>query len=71
MLEPATAAQQAQDALFGPPSARSSIETTAGRVCFNEIWPEGLGFINTTIGKIKDGQDEIHSDIKVLLDRKR
>lgn len=30
-----------------------------------------LAAINTTIGKIKDGQDEMHSDIKVLLDRKR
>jgi hypothetical protein len=30
---------------------RPVIETTAGRVCFNEIWPEGLGFINTTVGK--------------------
>jgi len=27
------------------------IETTAGRVRFNEIWPEGLGFINNTVGK--------------------
>ena len=27
------------------------IETTAGRVRFNEIWPEGLGFVNTNVGK--------------------
>jgi len=27
------------------------IETTAGRVIFNETWPEGVGFINTTVGK--------------------
>ncbi|MCW1924779.1 DNA-directed RNA polymerase subunit beta' [Luteolibacter arcticus] len=27
------------------------LETTPGRVRFNEIWPEGLGFINRTIGK--------------------
>ncbi|MDP1590706.1 MAG: DNA-directed RNA polymerase subunit beta', partial [Prosthecobacter sp.] len=35
---------------YGDPT-KTTIETTAGRVCFNEIWPEGLGFINTTIGK--------------------
>jgi DNA-directed RNA polymerase subunit beta' len=27
------------------------IETTAGRVRFNEIWPAKLGFINNTVGK--------------------
>ncbi len=27
------------------------LETTPGRVRFNEIWPTGLGFINRTIGK--------------------
>ncbi len=27
------------------------IETTAGRVRFNEIWPDGLGFINKTVAK--------------------
>ncbi len=36
--------------LFGDPS-KPWIETTAGRVRFNEIWPETLGFINETIGK--------------------
>jgi DNA-directed RNA polymerase subunit beta' len=35
---------------YGDPS-KAVIETTAGRVIFNEIWPEGLGFINTTVGK--------------------
>ncbi len=35
---------------YGDPT-KSVIETTAGRVLFNEIWPEGLGFINSTIGK--------------------
>ena len=35
---------------FGDPS-KFVIETTAGRVRFNEIWPEGLGFVNTTVGK--------------------
>ena len=27
------------------------IETTAGRVVFNEIWPEGVGFFNKACGK--------------------
>ncbi len=27
------------------------LETTVGRVIFNEIWPEGLGFINRVVGK--------------------
>lgn len=31
------------------------IETTPGRVRFNEIWPEGVGFINETVGKKKIG----------------
>jgi len=35
---------------FGDPT-KSFIETTAGRVRFNEIWPEKLGFINNTVGK--------------------
>ncbi|HEY1053411.1 MAG TPA: DNA-directed RNA polymerase subunit beta' [Prosthecobacter sp.] len=35
---------------YGDPS-KTTIETTAGRVRFNEIWPEGLGFINNTVGK--------------------
>jgi DNA-directed RNA polymerase subunit beta' len=35
---------------YGDPS-KAVIETTAGRVLFNETWPEGLGFINTTVGK--------------------
>ncbi|MBE7497660.1 MAG: DNA-directed RNA polymerase subunit beta' [Verrucomicrobiaceae bacterium] len=35
---------------YGDPS-KTVIETTAGRVRFNEIWPEGLGFINTNVGK--------------------
>ena len=30
------------------------IETTAGRVRFNEIWPEKLGFYNETVGKGPD-----------------
>lgn len=31
------------------------IETTPGRVRFNEIWPDGVGFINRTIGKKQIG----------------
>jgi len=31
------------------------IETTPGRVRFNEIWPQGLGFINMTVGKKQMG----------------
>ena len=31
------------------------IETTPGRVRFNEIWPQGLGFINKTVGKKQMG----------------
>jgi DNA-directed RNA polymerase subunit beta' len=27
------------------------IETTAGRVIFNQIWPEGVGFFNKACGK--------------------
>ncbi len=30
-----------------------------------------LAAINTALGQIKSGQDDIHSDIKVLLDRGR
>jgi len=35
---------------FGDPT-KFFIETTAGRVRFNEIWPAKLGFINNTVGK--------------------
>ncbi|GAA5495518.1 DNA-directed RNA polymerase subunit beta' [Rubritalea halochordaticola] len=31
------------------------IETTPGRVRFNEIWPEGVGFINFNVGKKQIG----------------
>ena len=31
------------------------IETTPGRVRFNEIWPKGLGFINRNVGKKQIG----------------
>jgi DNA-directed RNA polymerase subunit beta' len=31
--------------------AKRVIETTAGRVVFNQIWPEGVGFFNKACGK--------------------
>ena len=34
----------------------SVIETTVGRVFFNEIWPDNLGFINTNVTKKKLGE---------------
>src|SRR5450759_3003807 len=39
-----------QQTIYGNPDARV-IETTAGRVVFNEIWPKGLGFFNKAAGK--------------------
>ncbi|WP_367874899.1 DNA-directed RNA polymerase subunit beta' [Luteolibacter sp. Populi] len=39
-----------KDTVFGDKESKI-LETTPGRVRFNEIWPEGLGFINRTIGK--------------------
>jgi DNA-directed RNA polymerase subunit beta' len=36
--------------VYGDPVARV-IETTAGRVIFNQIWPEGVGFFNKACGK--------------------
>ncbi|WP_193212448.1 DNA-directed RNA polymerase subunit beta' [Luteolibacter marinus] len=36
--------------VFGD-SENKILETTPGRVRFNEIWPKGLGFINKTVGK--------------------
>jgi DNA-directed RNA polymerase subunit beta' len=32
-------------------STKKVIETTAGRVMFNIIWPEGIGFFNKLVGK--------------------
>ena len=40
--------------IYGDSTSRV-IVTTAGRVRFNEIWPEGLGFINDLAGKKKLG----------------
>ena len=39
-----------RDTIYGDKNA-SVIETTAGRVVFNEIWPKGLGFFNKAAGK--------------------
>src|SRR5579871_5602327 len=39
-----------KDTVYGDKNARV-IETTAGRVIFNQIWPEGVGFFNKACGK--------------------
>ncbi len=39
-----------KDTVFGDKASRILV-TTVGRVRFNEIWPEGLGFINRSAGK--------------------
>ena len=36
--------------VYGDPD-KNVIETTAGRVVFNEIWPQGVGFFNKACGK--------------------
>lgn len=38
------------DTYYGNKEAKF-IETTPGRVIFNQIWPKALGFINKTVGK--------------------
>ena len=43
-----------KDSVFGQKDLQI-IETTPGRVRFNEIWPEGVGFINMTVGKKQIG----------------
>ena len=45
---------------FGTPDVRV-IETTAGRVIFNELWPDELGFVNDKIDKSKLGDLILHS----------
>jgi DNA-directed RNA polymerase subunit beta' len=42
------------DTVFGDKEAKILL-TTPGRVRFNEIWPEGLGFNNTTVSKKEIG----------------
>jgi DNA-directed RNA polymerase subunit beta' len=39
-----------KDTVYGDKNAKV-IETTAGRVIFNQIWPEGVGFFNKACGK--------------------
>ncbi|MGI8890728.1 MAG: DNA-directed RNA polymerase subunit beta' [Chthoniobacterales bacterium] len=39
-----------RDTIYGDKETRV-METTAGRVIFNEIWPDGLGFFNKAAGK--------------------
>ncbi len=39
-----------RETLYGD-SDSSVIETTVGRVFFNEVWPEGMGFVNKTVSK--------------------
>lgn len=39
-----------KETIFGDKD-RKMLVTSPGRVRFNEIWPEGLGFINQTVGK--------------------
>jgi DNA-directed RNA polymerase subunit beta' len=39
-----------KDTLFGDP-AKSVIETTVGRVIFNQLWPSGVGFFNKVCAK--------------------
>jgi DNA-directed RNA polymerase subunit beta' len=39
-----------KDTVYGDKNAKV-IETTAGRVIFNEIWPVGVGFFNKACGK--------------------
>jgi len=39
-----------KDTVFGNKEAKI-IETTPGRVRFNEIWPDGVGFYNNNVGK--------------------
>jgi DNA-directed RNA polymerase subunit beta' len=43
-----------KESVFGDKELKI-IETTPGRVRFNEIWPEGVGFINRTVGKKQIG----------------
>ena len=64
-----------KDTVYGKKDEKI-IETTPGRVRFNEIWPIGLGFINKTVGK-KDLSDIIwrcfqvsgHAETVAALDR--
>ncbi|MDZ4198303.1 MAG: DNA-directed RNA polymerase subunit beta', partial [Kiritimatiellia bacterium] len=43
-----------KDTVFGDQN-RKVIETTVGRVFFNEVWPAGVGFVNQVVTKKKLG----------------
>jgi DNA-directed RNA polymerase subunit beta' len=43
-----------RDTVFGN-KERKVVRTTVGRVIFNQIWPEGLGFVNFAVAKAKLG----------------
>jgi len=43
-----------KDTIFGDKESKMLV-TSPGRVRFNEIWPEGLGFINQTVSKKEMG----------------
>jgi DNA-directed RNA polymerase subunit beta' len=43
-----------RETIFGD-IKRKTIRTTVGRVIFNQIWPEGLGFVNFPVPKAKLG----------------
>ena len=49
--------------IYGDPD-KKLIRTTVGRVIFNTIWPEGMGFVNFTVPKGKLG-DLILSTFKI------
>ena len=55
-----------RDTVFGNKEKRV-IRTTVGRVIFNQIWPEGLGFVNFPVPKAKLG-DLILNTYKVAGD---
>jgi DNA-directed RNA polymerase subunit beta' len=43
-----------KETVFGD-KEKTVIETTPGRVRFNEIWPDGVGFFNNNVGKSQIG----------------
>ena len=47
-------ADYGRDTLLGDKESKI-LETTPGRVRFNEIWPSGLGFVNYNVGKKQIG----------------
>src|SRR6267154_701277 len=49
-----------RETVFGD-TKRKIVRTTVGRVIFNQIWPEGLGFINFPVPKSKLGDLILHT----------